>query len=506
MAIKRKRPPCPNCGSKRSRPTGLGTFICSRGHVLAGIVEESTNDGFEETRYQQHRRRQALRIKASTKSKIQIFGGDEAKLGFIKAFQFILRGQVKFLINTCGVPTELEAVVRKLWGFYLEFNPKLQINWDKINGPTVEEPSLQIPDHDMASDSESDDLDSCSSQASTDLSEDEPSAIKPLTHRLENFTLRWTLVFLYLGCQYIRCPILAGDILHLAALNKLPYLNAYSLIPKELQFIDAMPLRLAAKLPNLRQFHRSTRLMQRMLKSRYDVSVPPPAFPIIACRLLEHFRLPARLYLIMKNMARDADINLSNCHERTPESTVAALLAIAFKYIYGLNGRSRQLHPTFSDLPSLEGMLASMELANQRAKCEIIPSDSSELLRFIWARPNFVSSILGDAFKRPLDKKTGASEAIVSFTGLTEDFISNIQDISLQVSPEVGSSLQISSLSARGEHTLNYHLETFPYNQSPEVCLLAKHIAMHFLDGDCTLLLYSICAIEKRLICCNHKA
>ncbi|KAJ9055471.1 hypothetical protein DSO57_1003548 [Entomophthora muscae] len=358
----------------------------------------------------------------------------------------------------------------------------------------------------MASDSESDDLDSCSSQASTDLSEDEPSAIKPLTHRLENFTLRWTLVFLYLGCQYIRCPILAGDILHLAALNKLPYLNAYSLIPKELQFIDAMPLRLAAKLPNLRQFHRSTRLMQRMLKSRYDVSVPPPAFPIIACRLLEHFRLPARLYLIMKNMARDADINLSNCHERTPESTVAALLAIAFKYIYGLNGRSRQLHPTFSDLPSLEGMLASMELANQRAKCEIIPSDSSELLRFIWARPNFVSSILGDAFKRPLDKKTGASEAIVSFTGLTEDFISNIQDISLQVSPEVGSSLQISSLSARGEHTLNYHLETFPYNQSPEVCLLAKHIAMHFLDGDCTLLLYSICAIEKRLICCNHKA
>lgn len=188
-------------------------------------------------------------------------------------------------------------MVRKFWGLYLEFNPRLQVDWSKIDGPAVAA-SPEIPDKDMAPDSDSDDSASnASSRHSTDGSEEENDACasKSPFHRLEHFTLRWTLTLLYLGCQHIRCPILASDLLHLATLNKLPYLSPFSLVPHEFQIVQGMQLKLTAKVPSFRLFHRSTRLMAQMLAVRFGVVVPAPAFPTVACRLLEHFRLPGTL-------------------------------------------------------------------------------------------------------------------------------------------------------------------------------------------------------------------
>ncbi|KAI0241524.1 hypothetical protein L0F63_005533, partial [Massospora cicadina] len=473
MPLKReRRPPCRVCGIQRYRPSGAGTLICIRGHVLEGVIEEVADDGFQEA-------------KAAVTRKIQTFGGEAAKVALIRAIQFILRSQVKASSVDFGACTLTST------------------NDFRLIGPRSMDPS---PQHNSPKKSQSgfgtrlrSDSESYANDYSSDTSEGEIiDNIKPSFAPLEYVTLRWTLVLLYLGCQYIRCPVLMVDLIHLATLNQLPYLNPYPQLPAECQAVEGMPLKLTANYPASVSFTPPLASWQRCsglglkLRSPYR---PSQILHVVFSTTFDYLvkiwfgtDLEAQLYPLLKNMARDAGVDLgvgfASGGKGLPESLVAGLLVIAFKCMYGLDGKSRQMHPAFPNLPPLDQLLSRMVRANQKYNYDLIPN-----------RPK--------AFKSPNVLKGGFSDAMASFSDLVRDYTSCVKDLALQDLPADVPNLQLSdgcSIRAGDEYLLNNPSHSPHYDQSPECCLLVKLIAMYFLDGDHALLMRSIYRLESCLL------
>ena len=104
------------CGSKRWHQ-GAGGLMCEEGHILQGYVQEST-ESQETSKYATRTRNvRKNRVKKARSSYDRNDHFHGARADFLKwqSIQFVLRQQLKVLIDDLGFPGELELVVKDLW-------------------------------------------------------------------------------------------------------------------------------------------------------------------------------------------------------------------------------------------------------------------------------------------------------------------------------------------------------------------------------------------------------
>ncbi|BGP50150.1 hypothetical protein JCM10450v2_006061 [Rhodotorula kratochvilovae] len=112
-----RRPRCTTCGSKRWHRDALsGAVVCDEGHLLQGFVQETTDtqEGPSQHTQTSRRMRKNKRKKHREPSNAH-FHGDRNRFLLFQCMQFILREQLRVVIDDLGWPVELEAVARDLW-------------------------------------------------------------------------------------------------------------------------------------------------------------------------------------------------------------------------------------------------------------------------------------------------------------------------------------------------------------------------------------------------------
>ncbi|GAA5901544.1 hypothetical protein JCM5296_006808 [Sporobolomyces johnsonii] len=110
------RPRCPVCRSKRWHRDALsGSIVCEEGHVLTGYVQETTESQEPSQHVQQTRRQRKNKQRKERVPANDYFHGDRGTFLVWQCMQFILREQLRVLIDEMGWPAELEAVTRDLW-------------------------------------------------------------------------------------------------------------------------------------------------------------------------------------------------------------------------------------------------------------------------------------------------------------------------------------------------------------------------------------------------------
>ncbi|GAA6056828.1 hypothetical protein JCM3770_003589 [Rhodotorula araucariae] len=112
-----RRPRCTTCGSKRWHRDALsGAVVCDEGHLLQGFVQETTDtqEGPSQHTQTSRRMRKNKRKKHRLPSNAH-FHGDRNRFLLFQCMQFILREQLRVVIDDLGWPVELEGVARDLW-------------------------------------------------------------------------------------------------------------------------------------------------------------------------------------------------------------------------------------------------------------------------------------------------------------------------------------------------------------------------------------------------------
>lgn len=93
--------------------------VCEEGHLLQGYVQE-TNESQEGSQFvTQARRFRKNRIKKVKPPTNDYFHGERATFLLWQCLQWILREQVRIMIEELGYPEELEPVTRELWTMLL---------------------------------------------------------------------------------------------------------------------------------------------------------------------------------------------------------------------------------------------------------------------------------------------------------------------------------------------------------------------------------------------------
>lgn len=95
------------------------SVVCEEGHLLQGYVQESNETHEVSQHVTQSRRLRKRRIKKYRPPSNAQFHGERGTFLLFQALQWILREQVRVMIDELGFPPELEGVTRDLWGLYL---------------------------------------------------------------------------------------------------------------------------------------------------------------------------------------------------------------------------------------------------------------------------------------------------------------------------------------------------------------------------------------------------
>lgn len=114
------RPRCAVCGSKRWRQ-GAGGIQCEEGHLLLGYVQESNESQDASKHVTQTRRMRVNKVRKvkDTYNPNGHFHGARAEFLKWQCLQWLLRTQIKVLIDDLGYPHDLEVVAKDLWTMLL---------------------------------------------------------------------------------------------------------------------------------------------------------------------------------------------------------------------------------------------------------------------------------------------------------------------------------------------------------------------------------------------------
>lgn len=204
-----------NCRSRYYRSVD-GQRICQYGHVNDSHVdindEEDDANAYVLTKRikipgSQTAPRQSQLSGSSSKRGKRAYGS-EARSLYHKAFQAVLKAQVKYLIQEQNAPLILETVVKRLWVQYLA---------DRLI-------NSQETDTDYSTGG-------ALTNTTTGTESDSSKSIR--SKRLPPFI--HTLALCYLGCRYLKIPIYLGDFVVWTMTSRLPYMKGNVEIPKQIR-------------------------------------------------------------------------------------------------------------------------------------------------------------------------------------------------------------------------------------------------------------------------------
>ncbi|RKP13944.1 hypothetical protein BJ684DRAFT_19606 [Piptocephalis cylindrospora] len=191
--------------------------------------------------------------------------------------------------------------------------------------------------------------------------------------------LQTTLGVLLLACRWLRCPVLAVDILRWATEGSLPYLDAYTYLPSSLMEgmrWDQLPIfhptvRTQGKTtPSCTRLRQVAMIIGERLNYRFSIRVQARLNEqALATRLVRMALLPDPFPRYAHELIRLYRQDWADQEERIlDEVEIAAAVIVLGKWIYGLDGRERSLkEPPYAQLLPLQQWLRGVQREREEA-------------------------------------------------------------------------------------------------------------------------------------------
>lgn len=302
-----------NCRSRLWRMID-GRRICQYGHVMEGDVEFNDDEDDVNAMGVVTRRlnlttgvtgnfqsslnlSQSQRSVAELNNRIEkVYGRDGKKL-FLKAFQYVLRKQCKWLKETLNFPESFEVVVKLIWILYLK-----QLDIEVFKNGTGRDGEGEAEEEEE--------------EEGHEQEEEEEEAPKSRRRRNTKNRLGLSMVsslsIIYLASLHTGLPVFADDLVRWVCVDNFPYFRSHHMLPEEwfkrlpnyyLQILDA------GKPPHEGQIYHKTAHLAEIIgfKSKFNNKIQAPVLLFKLC-LLEG--LPGEFYVYCKEFLKSIDVSL----------------------------------------------------------------------------------------------------------------------------------------------------------------------------------------------------
>ncbi|KAH8155266.1 uncharacterized protein LAJ45_00275 [Morchella importuna] len=345
-----------------------GQWFCKNGHLREGELEiEAEDEGFGPQGDRAARKNQE-------KEKVQrVLRGRRGFELFLQCYQLILQKQVHWLINKKGFPVELEIMVRDLWALQLkntsatipgisdaapsqEDGPDIEgsINgWSSTTGWSSQSEYLYTSDEE--------------SQASTNITlntRNKNRRRRKIPKASDSPRLIASVGLCYLGLMLLRVVVSLGDMHRWIGEEKLIYLRAIDHIPAEMR--SRLDLHYIYSLdpkskPKQGLLYHTVQELVVMYQTSFGMSFPPIDTTLMVFRYIKDLGFPLEVYLAVKRLSDLMSLTFvwngllpAKRVSAWPEAQLMALIIIATKLLYGLDGISRT--PESSTEPAAVGL------------------------------------------------------------------------------------------------------------------------------------------------------
>ncbi|CAG8812806.1 39391_t:CDS:10, partial [Gigaspora margarita] len=397
---------CPVCKSRKWFNDGLGGLVCQYGHQREGFREqESEVEAISVT----SKKRRSRSKKASNEYYAYQNRTDYAQV-LLTVAQWVLRRQLHVLIHEMGFVPQIEQVVQHLWILYVNKICELDLDATGINNDISEGPSSALQEYDQDdnldylidipqhSDSDSDGKGGGQQRSSGNEFSDFNSQTKSMKYsalpcRLSNMSLSFVLVIIYLGCVWLRIPIIKGDIVRWASTGRLSDLVIRRELPNDMKLhLGPHFVKKFFEKERHQSWHFLTSLEFDFIafyKNFYGITFPEINAPPILYRFIRDFMLPVETYVISKELAQLINLNLEI--NRNPSLSLLAVIIVIIKMIYGLDGQKRVPNDRdefFRYFPKFEDWIKKLSERQEKLFSKEIPLDLSDLKEWIDSNPD----------------------------------------------------------------------------------------------------------------------
>ncbi|CAG8730709.1 19684_t:CDS:10 [Dentiscutata erythropus] len=397
---------CPICKSRKWYSDGLGGLVCQFGHQREGFQEQESEI---ETASVTSKKRRSRSKKASNEYYAFQNRTEYAQV-LLTVAQWVLRRQLHVLINEMGFVPQIEQVVQHLWILYVNKLCELDLDVTRINhvAPEGSSSALQEYDNDdnleflidipQDSDSDSDGKGGSQQRSSGNEFSDFNSQAKSMKYsalpcRLSNMSLSFVLVIIYLGCVWLRIPIIKGDIVRWASTGRLSDLVIRQELPNDMKLhLGPHFVKKFFEKERHQSWHFLTSLEFDFIafyKNFYGITFPEINAPPILYRFIRDFMLPVETYVISKELAQLINLNLEI--NRNPSLSLLAVIIVIIKMVYGLDGQKRVPNDKdefFRYFPKFEDWIKKLSERQEKLFSKEIPLDLSDLKEWIDSNPD----------------------------------------------------------------------------------------------------------------------
>ncbi|EEB07712.1 RNA polymerase I upstream activation factor complex subunit Rrn7 [Schizosaccharomyces japonicus yFS275] len=321
--------------------TNSGQTFCRRGHAQEGLIEIAEDDEPGSLAAPTRRRKAVANNLESAPTSFVLYG-TEGKVLFLKVMQHILQLQTHALVNELGVDQRCEAVIRSLWAVIVS-NVFKSSAFHQNLAEAINETVQQQPNSEEDSDLE--DFEHLpSSEQQDEVKVDKEMEWPKLIH---------SLALIQIGCLLLRLPVTTSDIQYWTSTNKIPYMQAYNLLPNTLRIrlhVGYVRQITPKVQPSTERIHESVGLMIRFFSEKISLLIPSLNTPLILQSYLKRLVLPPELLLPTLRLRNVFHLDLSyhqytnsetgykRLHpHKSPEVLLMACLIIILNMCYGLS-------------------------------------------------------------------------------------------------------------------------------------------------------------------------
>ncbi|KAL6608921.1 hypothetical protein U3516DRAFT_553255 [Neocallimastix sp. 'constans'] len=315
---------CLVCKVEEFKIDHRGALVCKHGHESKNFrIELSEFDDITLS----NRTIKQKKLKSITNEE----KNNNEKLNYIcEAYQFILKAQIKVLIVKKKFPKEYAEIVKSLWVLFIN--------------------------------SYSDNNELLSDIAKREEEEDNKLEQKPFYEKYENaffnefikssratttktFLIKFLIVLLYLGCIWLRMPVLISDFSYWICHEEIPYCTAIYCIPKDI--IKKIPkfehfLFKPKHFPDCKWIEKEAFNLITFFKRKYCILFPEINVPLVLFRYTSCLALPPEMLLILLRYIKISKFEFTLQKHKSPYVILLAIIIFCLKLVYGLDDFKRK--------------------------------------------------------------------------------------------------------------------------------------------------------------------
>ncbi|KAG2175518.1 hypothetical protein INT43_001165 [Umbelopsis isabellina] len=390
MAKAPKLPPCPVCKTKKYRKNATGNYVCKYGHQLANYHEEAAEEGNVGGNMRAISKNKGGPKMVKEKRRLY---GPRATFLYYQMFQQCLRKMVQVLIKKFAAPPDLENAVRQIWLLYVAHS-EIHFDYRRAAKSSQDASQSNEPEEDELEEDYEHNMSTAAAEAIAEenadlLDEGQTVTMFKTMSRWPNITYRHLLVFIYMGCVWLRWPILLSDLHRWSVVGKLPYVALTKDLPADfLEVISGYKLRDVKMIPSMPNLYYYTRWYFYAFRLRCNLKFPSSNYAPLVYRATRELMLPVESYSLamylmdeMENMhevypvdaydARSARYLFSLC---SIDIKIMAVAVFITKLFYKLDDAKTWEQPTGDDLyiPSKDNWLTAFRASKYRWESNLL--------------------------------------------------------------------------------------------------------------------------------------